>query len=131
MRGLAGAHFEIYSAGTRPSGYVHGCVKEVLAEIGLDINGQFSKGLVGLKLDAVDYMVTLCGNARDECENLHGRRGTLHWPIDDLLPGSVGPETRLNPARRVRDEIRDRLTAWLQEQGIEPAALPDEARERT
>ncbi len=125
LRGLAGLHLEIHSAGTWPAGYVHGSVKEVLAEIGLNVDGQYSKGLHGLQARPFDYVITLCSSAREACGGLLGRRGTLHWPIEDLASGVGGPEAHLNPARRVRDELRRRLTAWLREIGIEPVPLPD------
>jgi len=127
LRGLAGPHLEIHSAGTWPAGYVHSSVKEALAEIGLDVKGQYSKGLHDLQAGFFDYVITLCGSARESCRDLLGRLATLHWPIEDLSSEAGGPEAYLNPARRVRDELRRRLTVWLREIGIDPVPLPGDA----
>ena len=45
LRAAAGDVFEVYSAGSKPAGYVHPLAIRVMQEIGIDISGHRSKSM--------------------------------------------------------------------------------------
>lgn len=114
LRHLAGDKFEVLSAGTAPS-RLHPLAVGAMAEIGIDISAHISKGLQGILGHVpVRYAIIVCERASRECPTIYPALGEiLHWPFDD--PASVaGTEEEQRAAfRRVRDEIGERLRAWL------------------
>lgn len=105
-RSLAPAGVKITSAGSAPSS-LHPLAVRVLAEIGLDIRAQYSKGVDELPPDGVDAVITLC--TEEVCPAFLGRAHRVHWGLPD--PGSAGATEaeQLQAFRDVRDELRRRL----------------------
>lgn len=101
-RALGAGVLEPYSAGSRPSGQVDETAAQLMAETGVDIAGQASKGLDALPPGRWDLVVTMgCGDA---CPNLEAERRE-DWALPDpkRLP--------LAEFRRVRDDIAARVRA--------------------
>jgi len=116
MRSMGRDRFEIHSAGSRPAGYVHPLAIEAMAEIGIDISGQASKGLAEFSGRSFDYVITVCDHAAVSCPNLRGTRATLHWPLPDPVAVEGTHEERLATARRVREELGERISEFLRQQ---------------
>ncbi|MBI5656225.1 MAG: arsenate reductase ArsC [Geobacter sp.] len=107
-----GDRFLAFSAGTEAT-RVNPLAIRVLAEIGIDISGHRSKTLDEFAGQQFDYVITLCDSANEKCPLFFGGVRRLHIGFDDpsRLPG---PEEEVLPAfRRVMDEIRTRLAAYL------------------
>ena len=107
-RHLKGAVIEPYSAGIEAHGLNPAAVK-VMAEAGVDISGQRSKHVDELREIHFDYVVAVCGHAREHCPVFPGSPRMVHVGFDDpprLAAGAATEEDRLSPYRRVRDEIR-------------------------
>lgn len=121
---LAGDRFEVLSAGSHPAWYVHPLAIVVMAEVGIDISGHVSKGIDELTGRQFDYVVTVCDYAQAHCPALVGRIATFHWPFDDPAMMLGDEEAALEKARCVRDEIRARLTSFLDEHSGTPAGNP-------
>ncbi|EDP76686.1 arsenate reductase ArsC [Hydrogenivirga sp. 128-5-R1-1] len=102
-----GKDIEVFSAGSRPAGYVHRLAIKVMEEVGIDISSQRSKSLDDIPLDEVDLVVTLCDSAKRECPVPPGVR-TEHWAIPD--PAGRG----LYGFRWVRDEIGRRVEELIE-----------------
>lgn len=117
MQHIAGDRCEVRSAGSHPAGYVHPLAVAVMGEIGIDISEQESKGLEEFADREFDYVVTLCGHAQAACPMLHGRVDTLHWPVEDPTRAAANDKEAEDAARRVREELRERLTELLGEAG--------------
>lgn len=100
------AAFRIESAGSAPTS-VRPEAKMVLAEIGIDIGGQFSKNVADVKSDGIDTVITLC--AEEECPVFLGEALRLHWGLPDPASDQGTPEDRLPAFRAVRDELMRRL----------------------
>ncbi len=117
LRRLGGDRYEVLSAGTRPQG-VNPLAVRVMAEVGVDLSSHTSDP-VGRYLDRdLDLLVTVCGGARESCPVFAGRvREHRHWPVDDPAGASGTDEQVLAVFRRVRDEIRGRVEALLNEEG--------------
>ena len=78
-----------------------------MAEAGVDISRQFSKLIGELPLSSFDYVITLCGHARETCPYFPGK--TLHRGFDDppqLAANARTSEEALAAYRLVRDQIR-------------------------
>lgn len=123
LRHLAGAKFEVLSAGTEPS-RLHPLASRAMAEVGIDISGHTSKGLQGiLGHIPVRYAIIVCAQASRECPRIYPTLGeVLHWPFDDPAPATGAEEAQLARFRRVRDEIGQKLRVWLE---TVPETKPD------
>jgi arsenate reductase len=110
LRHDAGEHFEVFSAGTKPSKVRLEAVA-AMHELGIDISGQRSKSVDEFTGQKFDYVLTVCDNAKESCPIFPGKTSTIHHNFDDpaAVQGSEGD--RLAVFRRVRDEIR----AYLRE----------------
>ncbi len=105
---LKGDCIEAYSAGTEPHGLDARAVK-VMAEVGVDISGQRSKHLDELKALRFDYVITLCGEASEQCPVFPGRTKVVHVGFDDppkLASQARSEQEALDHYRRVRDQIK-------------------------
>ncbi len=106
-RRLKGGSIDAYSAGTDPKGLDPRAVR-VMAEIGIDISGQRPKHLDEFAGREFDYVITLCGGAREACPFFPGKTKRMHAGFDDppeLALGAATEEEALAHYRRVRDEI--------------------------
>jgi arsenate reductase len=123
LRRHAGQHFEVFSAGLEPKGD-HPMTITVMEEIGIDMGGHRSKQLMGFAGKVhFGYLITVCGSAEEKCPIFPGMGLRLHWPFDDPAAAQGNEQERLAVFRRVRDEIQNKILAWLQEQGIPPVSL--------
>lgn len=123
MRRLAGKAMDVQSAGATPIGFVHPIAIESLAEIGIDISRNESKGLGAFRSRGFDYVVTVCDGARGACPALAGTKATYHWPLADPATTPGSKEKKLRLARSVREELGTKLRALLEELGITPEGV--------
>jgi len=106
MRHYRGDEFEVCSAGTEPKG-VHPKTLDVLREIGIDASGQRSKHIDELPAKEFDYIITLCGNAAQNCPVFCGNGAKMHHGFPDPAAATGSDQELLGAFRRARDEIRD------------------------
>jgi arsenate reductase (thioredoxin) len=108
-RRLKSDAIEPYSAGIVAHGLNPDAVR-VMAEAGVDISRHRSKCAGELGGIEFDYVVTVCGHARENCPVFAGKAQVVHVGFDDpprLAADAKTEEERLAPYRRVRDEIRE------------------------
>jgi arsenate reductase (thioredoxin) len=121
LRLYAPQHFETYSAGVEPKGYILPEVLAVMQERGLDMRGQTSKS-VKEYLGRLHFacVITLCADAEENCPAVFLDMGQHeHWPFDDPARVRGTEAEHLDYVRRVRDQIDARIREWLAAQGIE------------
>lgn len=111
-RRRAANRYEVYSAGTAPT-QVHPLAVLVMQEAGIDITAQYSKSLAAVPLDRVERIVTLCGDANEQCPVLPRAIERTHWPIADPAAAQGTEEEILAVFRKVRDEIDARVEELL------------------
>lgn len=111
LRALAPPHWQVFSAGTRPVGLNPNAVA-VMAELGMDISGQRSKGLSDVPGDP-DVAITVCDNANRECPVFPGKVRRLHWPLDDPAAKTGSSEEVRKTFRQARDELRRSIQQFL------------------
>ncbi len=105
---LKGDVVDAYSAGIETHGLNPYAVK-VMAEAGVDISSQKSKLFSDLPTLDFDYVITVCGNAHENCPVFPGRTRILHVGFEDpprLAESCRSEEEKLICYRRVRDAIR-------------------------
>jgi arsenate reductase len=107
-----GDRFVAYSAGTEAT-LVNPLAIQVLAEQGIDISGHHSKTLDALTGQQFDYVITLCGSANEQCPLFFGGVQRVHIGFDDPSRQVGTTEEVLPEFRRIRDEIRSKLTEYL------------------
>lgn len=122
LRHLSDGRLVVHSAGVRPSKSLHATAVEMMREVGVDVPsmGESPKHWKTWVGDAKhDYAVFVCPNAEAVCGEWGAfAEAKLSWPTED--PGDfIGDEpARLAKFREVRDEIKGRVTAWLDDQGF-------------
>jgi arsenate reductase (thioredoxin) len=108
-RKLRGDRIEARSAGIETHGLNPRAVA-VMAEAGIDISNAVSKTVDQLDVQHFDYVITLCGHARETCPFFPAETALVHRGFDDppaLEESEEAADDVLAPYRRVRDEIRD------------------------
>jgi arsenate reductase len=103
------------SAGTEPHGLNPRAV-QVMHEIGIDISQNSSDHLNRYAGQTFDYVISLCGDADEQCPAFFGGVKRRHMPFDDP-PRATGSDQRvLAVYRRVRDEIREQMNDFFHEE---------------
>jgi len=110
---LSKGNWQSESAGSKPSGYVHPLAIQAMQELGIDISANESKSLDQFRNESFDLVVTVCDNAKESCPFFPGAKQTLHWPFDDPADATGTDDEKMVVFRRVRDEIKDRIQAYL------------------
>ncbi len=113
LRHTAGDRFEVFSAGTRPTGLNPNAVK-AMAEIGIDILNGRSKSVDEFQDKEFDYVFTVCDNAKESCPIFPGGGKKLHHSFED--PAAAPVNRQLEVVRKVRDEIAARLLEFVRDQ---------------
>jgi arsenate reductase len=108
----AADRFEVYSAGTRP-GSVRPEAIAVMQEIGIDISGHRSKSVDEFVGQDLDYVITVCDNAKEVCPAFPARATRSHWPFDDPAAVEGSEEERTAAFRAIRDQIHARIMVFL------------------
>lgn len=113
-RATAPDGWRVYSAGSRPT-QVNPLAVEAMAEVGIDIAAQQSKGLDAVPVAEADYVITLC--AEEECPVAMTRGRRLSWSMPDPAAPAESDAARREAFRRTRDAIGERLEAFWAGQG--------------
>ncbi len=107
-----GDRIAAFSAGTEAT-FVNLRAIAVLREIGIDISRQRSKAIAEFDGETFDYVITLCGSANDRCPLFFGGVERTHIGFDDPATASGSEGEIMAEFRRVRDDLKERLLAFL------------------
>jgi arsenate reductase len=103
-------NLEVFSAGTKPSGQVHPKAIQVMREEGIDLSKNYPKNTDQFIPMPLDYVITVCGNANENCPVFTGKVGhRQHIGFEDPAEATGTEEEILNTFRRIRDEIKERF----------------------
>ncbi len=109
FRALAGERAVAWSGGSEPGDQVNPAAVAAMAEVGIDISGEFPKPWTDEVVRAADVVVTMgCGDA---CPVFPGKRYE-DWTLTD--PNGLDVES----VRPIRDEIRSRVEGLLTSLGV-------------
>ena len=108
LKYITQGEYEIFSAGTKPSIVRPEAIK-VLSEIGIDISENRSRSVDEFADVEMDYVLTVCDNAKENCPYFPAKTKLIHNSFSDPASVQGDEETRLKDFRKVRDEIRNYL----------------------
>lgn len=98
---------EVFSAGTEPSNQVHPKAIQVMQELEIDLSENEPKSVNQFLGDEFDYVITVCGGAKESCPMFTGKvKNKIHIGFDDPAEAQGSEEEILSEFRRIRDEIK-------------------------
>ena len=107
------SEWKAFSAGTKPTGYIHELATEALSEIEIAHSGT-SKHINDLPTKDFDLVVTVCNSAAEECPVWPGKAGRrLHHDFVDPAKAEGTREERMQVFRQVRDEMLETIPELL------------------
>jgi len=123
FRELAGDRAVAWSGGSEPGSEVNPAAVAAMAEVGIDISGEFPKPWTDEVVRAADVVITMgCGDA---CPVFPGKRYE-DWTLTDpngLDVASVRPiRVDVASVRPIRDEIKARVETLLAQLGVARAS---------
>ncbi len=105
--------WKAYSAGAKPSGYVHPKAIAALAEIGI-VHAGISKQIDDLHTKDFDVVVTVCDSAAEECPVWPGKVGKrVHHSFVDPAKAEGNDEEQMTVFRFVRGEMLEVIPELL------------------
>lgn len=138
LRHLYGDRYEVFSAGTNPT-QVNPLAVKVMAEIGIDISGQYSKSLDVYRDVDIDLAVSVCrSGSKINCaicsspivmgrpelitSKLPKAKDYLDYPFSDPSEVEGTEEEKLAAFRKTREEMKK----WITEQFADPKKASNE-----
>jgi len=113
---LGNGDWKAVSAGSNPAGYVHPMALRALEEAEIPLPEPRSKHLEEFLATPFDVVVTVCDNAQEACPTFPGTGQVFHWPFEDPAHAVGTDDEKMAFFRKVRDQIRDRISSYLAEQ---------------
>ncbi len=117
-----GDRWEAFSAGTKPSGYVHPLAVRAMAELDIDISGRRSKSVDEFRDVAFDVVITVCDDAAENCPLWLGLGNVRHIGFPDPADATGDEEERMAVFRQVRDGLRREVLSYLREKHCDGGA---------
>jgi arsenate reductase len=115
LRDMTGNRVEVASAGVAPT-RVRPEAVAVMKEIDIDISNFRSKSIDEFLTQPFDYVITVCDNANQQCPMFAGASRRIHWSIEDPAAVVGDDEIRLEAFRQARNELRDRLEKFIEDE---------------
>lgn len=113
LRAMAGDRFDAISAGSEETPIDPDAIA-VMREVGVDISGQETKAVNRFLGRRFNYVVSLCDREKERtCPIFPGAIWRLQWDLEDPSK-AVTREDRWAALRRVRDDIQQRVVAFLE-----------------
>jgi len=112
LREMAGDRFDVYSAGSHPS-RVHPVAIRAMKEVGIDISKHTSDSISTYFGYGIDYVITVCDNARQYCPTFPGNAQKIHWSIKDPFRSWSRDLGRINDYRKTRNELYDLIEQFI------------------
>ena len=107
--------FEVCSAGSHPAGFVHELALGAMKAMGLNCDGQRSKGWDELADSKFDVVITLCDAAAGQsCPDWSGAPIRVHWPLPDPAMHYGDEDECRELAMRVADRLRLKIQRLVQ-----------------
>ena len=110
LRRVGGPRFEVYSAGSFPTGKVNPLAIQVLKDVyNIDASAARSKSWDEFKDVQFDFVVTVCDNARETCPLWPGQPIVAHWSSPDPAAVEGSDAEKYRAFKDVAFQINRRL----------------------
>ena len=109
--GLAKMHledFSIASAGTKPDPINKNAIA-AMNDFGIDISNNYSKKIEDDQINQYGIIITLCGDAKDNCPVIDSNVKHIHWGIEDPAKYSGSNDEVLQKFSEIRDIIFEKI----------------------
>jgi arsenate reductase len=113
-----GDSWKAFSAGTKPSGYVHPLAVRAMAELDIDISEQRSKSVDEFRDVPFDVVITVCDDAARNCPVWLGKGKRMHMGFPDPAAATGSEVERLEAFREVRDGLRQQVFGYLEQMSV-------------
>lgn len=114
LRRLGGARFEVFSAGSFPTGKVNPLAIRVLKQVyDIDASGARSKSWEEFRDVEFDYVVTVCDNARESCPVWPGQPIVAHWGFPDPAAVEGTDSEKYRAFEEVASQIYRRIERFI------------------
>ena len=104
LKHICGNKYKIFSAGTEPS-EVRPEAIEAIEELELSMNGYTSKSVDEFADQEMDFVLTVCDNAKENCPVYSARTKLIHKAFEDPAAVEGDEETILEAFKKTRNEI--------------------------
>lgn len=98
--------FEVFSAGTKPTVIRPEAIK-VLREISVDISKNRSKSIAEFIKKEIDFVLTVCDNAKEDCPYFPAKTKIIHHSFADPANVEGDEGIRLAAFRQIRNQIQE------------------------
>jgi arsenate reductase (thioredoxin) len=118
LKEIAGNRFEVESAGVEP-GKLNPLAVEAMREVGIDISQNGTQSVFELFKGGrrFQYVISVCDAASAErCPIFPGVTTRLSWSFADPSTFTGTDQERLRNTIAVRDQIRERVRQWVEEE---------------
>lgn len=105
--------WEAYSAGTKPSGYVHPLAVAAMADLKINISNQRSKSTEEFRGQDFDVVITVCDNAARNCPTWLGKGQQVHIGFPDPAAAEGSEAEKFARFCEIRDGIREEVLGFL------------------
>lgn len=110
LRKIGQGRFDVYSAGSEPTGAVNPYAVKVLADsYQIDASGARSKSWDELKNLRFDLVITVCDNARESCPIWPGQPLVAHWGVPDPALATGTPDEIAREFRQTAMQLQRRI----------------------
>ena len=128
LRRIGGPRFEVYSAGSFPTGKVNPYALRILKDIyNIDANEARSKSWEEFEGTKFDFVITVCDDARETCPIWPGQPIVAHWSSPDPALAQGSDEEIYKIFKQVALQIQKRIELFtslpLDKDPLELAAL--------
>lgn len=114
LRRVGGSRFQVFSAGSFPTGKVNPFAIQVLKDVyNIDASEARSKSWEEFKDVEFDFVVTVCDNARESCPVWPGQPIVAHWGSPDPAAVEGSDPEKYRAFREVAFEINRRLQLFI------------------
>ena len=113
---LGEGRFRAWSAGSIPKGAVNPHAFPLTRALGFrddDFRSKPWDEFATPDAPDLDFVITVCDNARDVCPVFPDSTTMLHWSFEDPASAIGSEEERVAEFRRIRDQISTRFDACL------------------
>ena len=110
LKRLGGSRFQVFSAGSFPTGKVNPLAVQVLKDVyNIDASAARSKSWEEFQDVEFDFVVTVCDNARESCPVWPGQPIVAHWSSPDPAAVEGTDAERYRAFKDVAFQINHRL----------------------
>ncbi len=116
LRHWGRGRFEASSAGSDPAGRVQPLALELLERLHLPTAGLYSKPLdlfTGPDVPPIDFVITVCDRAAEQCPVFPGRPVTAHWGVPDPAEVTGDHDTRMQAYRKTMSDLERRIKLFV------------------